>query len=293
MKQNKGLTSDQISFFKENGYIGPFTLFEPEEMNDFWHQVRIDLLDKSDAAFPGNPLNYDRHLDLKCLNDIVTSNVLVDKLTSILGEDLLCWRTEWFPKYPGDEATDWHQAQTFVEFEGKEKLSPTENVDDPWELTVWTAFTDATKENGCMKVMPKTHHTWYFDEKKNISYNPEEINQMEKDGKKTGFFGYNWDLLKHDPEWIPDENKAKHLEMKAGQFFIFTSRCLHASEPNITKNLTRIGFATRFVSTHVRVYPDQESFSHFGQRFDLSKYSTVLVSGQDEYGHNTVRKPLV
>lgn len=292
MTNPQGLTDEQKAFFNENGYIGPFTLFEPEEMEEIWDKVRMELLDKSTAPFPNTSLNYDRHLDIKTLSDIIGSEKLVSKITSILGKDVLCWRSEWFPKYPGDEGTDWHQAQSFVEFEGDPKLSPTIESKGPWELTAWIAFTEATKENGCMKVMPGTHHTWYFDEKRNIEYDPEMVNKKEKEGKKTGFYGYDWDLLKHDPDWMPDESKAKHLEIKAGQFFVFTSRCLHASEPNTSKDSTRFGFATRFVPNHVRVYPDQTSFSHFGEKFDLANYSTVQVSGIDEFGHNAIREPL-
>ena len=286
------LSAEELQFFNDNGFVGPFTLFEPDEMAQLWSDIRLDLLDKANSCFPDSKLNYDRHLDIKKLSDMISSPKIVDRVGSIMGKDLLCWRTEWFPKYPGDEGTDWHQAESFVEYEGTEKLFPTEEHDGPWELTCWVAMSDANKKNGCMKVMPGTHHTWFFDEKKNIEFQPELINQKLTDGKKSGFYGYDYDKLKLDPDWKPDEAKARLMEMKAGQFFIFTSRTLHGSEPNSTKDDIRFGWATRFVPADVQVYPEQPFFKHFGEVLPLDQYSTVLVSGQNNYNHNKVSKPL-
>lgn len=254
----------------------------------------MDLLDTHNAPFPKSKLNYDRHLDLQALNQIINNPKVVHRISSILGPDVLSWRTEWFPKYPGDEGTDWHQAESFVEFEGTEKLVPTAAEEGrPWELTAWIAMSESTKENGCLKVMPGTHRTWFFDEKRNVPFEPENFNQkVISTGEKAGFYGYDYDKLKLDPTWKPDEEKAVHMVMKPGQFCIFTSRCMHGSNPNSTQSSTRFGWATRFVPTHVKVYAGQDSFHHFGEELPLDRYSTVLVLGEDRYHHNRVRPPM-
>lgn len=293
MEENCKLTAAEVKFFYENGYVGPFTLYEPEEMTRIWEDVRLDLLDTSEAPFPDSKLNYDRHLDMPALNRMISHPRLVHRISSILGPDVLSWRTEWFPKYPGDEGTDWHQAESFVEFEGTEKLVPTAAEEGkPWELTAWIAMSEATKANGCLKVMPGSHRTWYFDEKRNIEFEPENFNKKLSDGQKSGFYGYDYDKLKLDPNWKPDESKAVHMEVKPGQFFMFTSRCMHGSNPNSTKDSVRFGWATRFVPTHVQVYAGQDAFHHFGEVLPLDRYSTVQVAGEDRYRHNRVRKPL-
>ena len=112
------------------------------------------------------------------------------------------------------------------------------------------------------------------------------------DLEKAGFYGYDYDKLKLDPNWKPDEEKAVHMVMKPGQFCIFTSRCMHGSNPNSTQSSTRFGWATRFVPTHVKVYAGQDSFHHFGEELPLDRYSTVLVLGEDRYHHNRVRLPM-
>src|SRR5580693_3469141 len=128
------------AFFDENGYTGPFKTYPPEVADAMWQQIRIELLDKTHAVYGDNAMNYDRHLDIKLLSDIVSHPAIVSRVQRVLGPNLLCWRTEWFPKYPGSEATAWHQAESFVAFEGESKLVPTVEHGGSWELTVWFAF---------------------------------------------------------------------------------------------------------------------------------------------------------
>jgi len=275
--------------FDENGYIGPFTIFSPEVTGKMWKEARGQLLSKQNAVYRDNKMNYDRHLDLKILSDIVSHPDIVRRVQSILGPNILCWRTEWFPKYPGDQATAWHQAESFVAFEGESKLVPTQPHDGSWELTVWFAFTEASRDMGCLKVIPRTHRTWFFDEKRNIPYEP----NAPMKGTGAGFYGYDFEKLKIDPDWKPDEAKARHFEMQAGQVLMFTSRLLHASEPNITKDRPRMGLAMRYVPTDVRVYPKHVGhYTHFGEVFSLDNYAAMLVGGTDTFAHNKITTPL-
>ena len=278
------------AFFDENGYMGPFTILEPEVVHGLLKKVRVELLNKKQAIYGNNKMNYDRHLDNKILSDIVSHPDIVRRVQSILGPNILCWRTEWFPKYPGDEATAWHQAESFVAFEGDRKLVPTAPHDTSWEITVWFAFTDAMRETACLKVMPGTHRTWFFDETRNIPFDPD---RAAKKGTGSGFYGYDFEKLKIDPGWKPDESKALHMEMKAGQVLMFTSRCLHGSEPNSSKDKARMGLAIRYVPTDVRVYPYHDGkFTHFGEVFPLDNYAAMLVAGEDTYAHNRITTPL-
>jgi chlorinating enzyme len=280
---------EDMEFFVENGYLGPFTIYSPDETESMWSAVRPQLFNKKNAVYGDNKMNYDRQLDIKILSDIVSNPQITQRVQKLLGPNILCWRTEWFPKYPGNIATAWHQAESFVAFEGDSKLVPTESHDTSWELTVWFAFTEASREMGCLKLIPKTHRTWFFDEHRNVAYDPD----APMDGPGSGFYGYDFEKLKIDPDWEPDESKALHVEMQAGQVLMFTSRCLHGSEPNITKDRTRMGLAIRYVPTDVKIYPNHEgSFTHFGEVFPLDRYAAMLVAGEDTFGHNRVISPL-
>lgn len=225
--------------FKRDGCIGPFKLYEKEKTEELLKSVRVQLLSKENAVYSNANMNYDRHLDVEALRQLVNEPAIVDKVKAVLGdENILCWRTEWFPKYPGDSGTMWHQAQNFRTFGGEPKLIPTVEREGPFEVTVWFGFTDARKETGCLKVIPGSHGKMHFDESVDVDYEGME--------SETGFFGYDFDKTKKNKTWSPDESKARHIEMTAGEFTIFTSRCIHGSEPNSTKDQIRMGLAVRY-----------------------------------------------
>ena len=290
------LTANELVQFEKNGFIGPFTIYTPDEMDALWDKIRRQLPDRSHAAYPvdahggvTNISNYDRHLDIDELACHICNKKIVDRVTSILGENVLCWRTEFFPKYPGDEGTDWHQADTFANASGKPQiLWPGENEDNfnGGTITVWTAFTDSTKENGCLQLIPGTHKKMNYDERKTMVFNPERINAVDKEGLSRGFFGYDYQDLKIDPEWNPDESSAFPVVMKRGQCLIFWSTLMHASLPNIhtDRKKYRMGFATRYVPSNVIVYPNTDVVQEYGGIIPLDNFGNVLVSGKDMTG---------
>ncbi|OEF91350.1 chemotaxis protein CheX [Vibrio anguillarum] len=291
------LTEEELASFKKNGFIGPFTLYEPEEMRSIWKKVRRQLADNSHSAYAnadkelvGGMTNYDRHLDVETLGEHIFRPEIVHRIRSILGKDLNCWRSEFFPKYKGDEGTDWHQAAVFAHSDGRPQIIwPEEEVQDHLggAINVWCAFTDATKANGCLQLMPGTQNTLFYDESKAINYDSSRINNVVKNGVKRGFFGYDNRERQVDENWTPDESKAFPVEMKAGQFIIFWSTLLHASLPHTsTQNDMRLGYVARYVPTSVKVYPDSDAIIEHGGKVELSRYGTVLVSGEDNYSHN-------
>ncbi len=269
--------------FDQQGFIGPFTLWEPEEMTAWWKVQRKALLDPANNARKvfDNPLNYDRHLDIPGLSRLVTEPEIIRRAQAIIGSDLFCWRTEFFPKNPGDAGTGWHQVETYAIGETSQGMleATDRSPDAPMELTIWVAFTEASRENGCMKVIPGSHRQWRYDEKAPMKWNGA--------ARDNSFFGYNYDDIKLDKSWNPDDEDVRHLEMRPGQFIVFTARCIHGSNPNVS-NRQRVGFAIRVVPTHVRVYGGMTEFDEFGHHFTLDRHGCVLVAGKDEYGLNKV-----
>lgn len=276
------LQADRAAF-AEQGYIGPFTLWEPEVMKEWWKKTRKSLLDPEDNARKvfDNPVNYDRHLDVPALSNLITEPEIVRRMQALTGPDQLCWRTEFFPKNPGDSGTGWHQVETYAIGEATTgMLEATErSPGTPMELTAWVAFTEARKENGCMRMIPGSHREWRYDERTPMKWNGA--------AKDNSFFGYNYDDIKLDKDWDPDSEAVRDLEMRPGEFIIFTARCIHGSNPN-TSRRQRMGFAIRTVPTHVRVYGGMTGFSEFGHDFDLSRHGCVLVGGEDEYEFNQI-----
>lgn len=294
-----GFGENELKRFHEDGFAGPFTLYEPHEMELIMRKLRPQLLDtrkaiyQTEGAASGvtNLANYDRHFDVPFLAEHICRPEIVDRLSSILGADILCWRSEFFPKYPGDEGTDWHQAGTFanVDEEKKAQIEWPEGTNGRGTITVWTAFTESTIENGCMQVIPGTHRTIYYDEGKKMEYDAGRINQVDKNGVRRGFFGYDYRQLQVDPHWRPDETKAVSMVMRPGQFIMFWSTLLHASHPHSgnTKKM-RLGFAARYLPTYCKVYPHRQSLDEFGGKANLDQYGVVLVSGDNLEPKNRV-----
>lgn len=292
------LTRAELESFRTQGYFGPFKVYEAEEMKAAWRRERLGMIDRSQAAYNDeaalsgntNISNYDRHLDVQFLAEHICKPEIVDRVTSVLGPDVLCWRTEFFPKYPGDEGTDWHQADTFANASGKPQIVwPDEMKEFGGTITVWTAFTEANEDNGCLQFIPGTQESMFYDETKRMTYDPLTINQMQKSGIRRGFFGYDYRQLQKDPDWAPDDSKAVAMVMQPGEAIMFWSTLMHASLPHKgTTQTMRLGFAGRYVPTSVRIYPGTDEIEEYGGHVRLDRYGAVLVAGRDDYHHNRI-----
>lgn len=286
-KINQWLLKEEKNFFAENGFLGPFKVYEPDEAKEILNAIRVKNLVRTKILFD-NDVNYDRHFDIPELSKHICHPEIVQRVENLIGPDVLCWRTEFFPKFPGSPGTEWHQVETYKYSTGTAQIVPTVLTENtPIELTAWTTFTESTKENGCLKFMPGSHKKLYFDE--SISPQTGRSNTYDPIKSDTSFYGYNFSDFKIDKNWEPDESKAAAIEMKPGECVIFTARCMHGSFPNTSKRSTRFAITSRYVPTHVKVYPEQTEFTEHGGFFDLKNYGCVLVSGSDNYKHNKLR----
>ncbi|NER94271.1 MAG: chlorinating enzyme [Symploca sp. SIO1B1] len=292
------LSKNDLAKFDRDGFVGPFEVYSRDKMKANLQELRLDLLDRTNAVYDretgGYIANYDRHLDIPFLAQHIRRPEVIDKVSSILGPDLLCWRTEFFAKYPGDEGTDWHQSRNMAIGSGLPPLIATEPhakyPDIFLTLSVWTAFTDATIESSCMQYVPGSHKKVYFDDMKEMTWRPEADREAIKSEDKRGLFGYNPKEIQVAPCWNPRECDSVDVEMRAGQCVLAWEATMHGSRPNITTNQTRMAFVARYVPTNVRIYPYQDTLEEFGGVVNLCDWSAVLVSGKDMYRYNGIQK---
>jgi phytanoyl-CoA hydroxylase len=108
-------------------------------------------------------------------------------------------------------ATPWHQDQAVH----------TPDADDTGMVTVWVAVTDATKANGCLRVLPGSH----------------------RHGLLPHQFGPT--AIAADPDTIPPGQPAA-AEVSAGGVVLMTSRTLHGSYENTTDDQVRFSFDIRY-----------------------------------------------
>ena len=105
-----------------------------------------------------------RHLNVPEMHDVLTSPKVGKKMASLLGEDVVLWRSQCFEVGPGSKGTGLHQTADFGMDGKKPTLQPMREVsnDSLIQLTGWVALTDATPDNGCLVFIPGTHRTDYF-----------------------------------------------------------------------------------------------------------------------------------
>lgn len=317
------LSESEVRDFEKKGILPKFRVLSTEEAHElakysyelhdreFDGQVVLgkDVIDALKESGQDN-INYMgmfQSLHYQKLWDVLTRPQITQRLKSLLGDDLLCWRSQFFEKNPKDAGTFWHQAGTFRVSSEKPKLEPTEPMGEGIvQLTCWIALKDATIENGCLRLLEGTHTDGRLEK---IAYNiidntlPFLMEQSSKNIEllfKTMKFTSGSFLkaqLIYDiaMELIPDlfkDAKVTDLELKAGEAIIFSSLNVHGSYPNVTDD-TRLAFAGRFTSNNVKVYNgftyDWFQTPKGPMKFDLDKIACMQVAGEDKFGFNTIR----
>lgn len=301
------LSEEEIRFFYEHGYLGPFTIMSPEEANLLkerllerlenaespiypYSQGAYEILTKdkskptdeqmSNEKIAMRGMNFrDRYLDNPILLNLFKHPALTERCAQLLGPDLLLWRTQFFPKPPQSPGTPLHQASTYLLDNRKESVVNPPDVEDLFQLTCWFALTDATKENGCMTVVSGSSqeiHPIKFD-----VFDPSQA------GKGKGRFGN----LQIEIDYPINDQDVQAIEMKAGQFYIFSERAIHGSLDNQTDKW-RWGVNGRVVPTNTRLYSPKmlkEGHSYSIARVDkikLDNWKAALIRGEDRFGYN-------
>lgn len=301
------LSEDEIRFFYENGYIGPFTIISPEEAKlvkaslieslentespiypysqGAYEIITKDKSQPADEQFSNKKIamrgmNYrDRYLDNPILLNLFKHPALTERCAQLLGPDFLLWRSQFFAKAPNSSGTPFHQASTYLFDNGKESVVNPPDVEDLFQLTCWFALTDATKENGCMTVVSGSSKKVYP-----IKF---EIFDPSQAGNGKGRFG-NFQI---EIDYPIHSDNIKAIEMKAGQFYLFSERAIHGSLDNKTDQW-RWGVNGRVVPTNTRIYSQKmlsegHSYSIAGvNKIKLDNWKAALLRGEDRFGYN-------
>jgi non-heme Fe2+,alpha-ketoglutarate-dependent halogenase len=214
----KILSDDAVAAYKRDGYYFPIDVLPDDETREL--RRKLEAYERVN----GGPIQGDKrhkaHLYLTWLNDLIRSPKILDAVEDVLGPNLLCWSTSFFIKEAADGGfVSWHQDATYW------------GLSSPDVMTVWVAFTPANLLNGCMKFAPGTHRT-------------------QLDHKDT--FDKN-NLLSRGQEIAVkvDESQGVDVILKPGQASLHHVLLAHGSEPN-KSNDRRIGFAIRYIPTHVK-----------------------------------------
>ncbi len=233
------LTPEQIQFYNQNGYLTGFRVFNTEQTQSA--RERSDALLERFIREGKGSYAIDRYQDrFATIWDLATAPTILDYVEDLIGPDIVCWATHYFCKMPGDpKGVAWHQDCSYW------PLTPSKTV------TVWLAIDDVDRENGCMRVIPKSHldgHLQFHES------DPSEQNVLSQTIDGIERFGAPVDI-----------------ELKAGEVSMHSDLLVHGSLPNLS-NRRRCGLTLRYCPPDVRAY------------WDWNKAS-IICRGRDGSGH--------
>ncbi len=247
MPQEADATRLSIELFQENGYAGPFSLLD---LDQSCFLERMILAAFRRGQFSVLKTGRNRHLDWKPIADICRLGPIVQHVASLLGSNLLLWRTQIF--YQGtDRALPWHR-DTF------------RNLLDgpPKGLSLHVAITSASESN-CVSVIPGSH---LIDDATPLG--------LEEDRGKAAYGNTRYRQVGS----LPCEKK---MVLKRGEFFIFHPMLIHqTSRVNDTAPAPRLALTLRIITPDVKVLP--AAFSDVPP----SRRGVVVLAGEDTHRLN-------
>jgi len=237
--QPKKLTADQLRFYNENGYLSGFRVFDAGQTAQA--RERSDALLERFICEGKGSYAIDRYQDrFATIWDLATAPTILDYVEDLIGPDIVCWATHYFCKLPGDrKGVAWHQDCSYW------PLTPSKTV------TVWLAIDDVDRENGCMRVIPRSH---LYGHLKFRESDPSEQNVLSQTIEGAERFGAPADI-----------------EMKAGEISLHSDLLIHGSLANLSER-RRCGLTLRYCPPDVRAY------------WDWNKVS-IICRGADPSGH--------
>ena len=232
------LSEEEVRFYREQGYHSPVRAISEAEAADI--RARVEAFERSANGIKG-PLRHKSHLLFPWLNDLIRHPGVLDPVESLLGPNILCWGTSFFTKEARDPSyVSWHQDSTYW------------GLEPPEIVTAWIAISESDVANGAMRVVPATHMT-------------DQIAHRDTFAKDN--------LLSRGQEIAVEvkDSGAVDLVLRPGEMSLHHVRLIHGSEPN-NSDRRRIGFAIRYLPTHVRQVVGERDFA-------------TLVRGVDTFHH--------
>lgn len=258
------------SFFKENGYVVVADAFPKAELKELTRETA--RICRNDAGLIGGISPAEKGLSdeeamrrVLCIHfphklselfhQSLSHPSIVDILTKVVGPNVKAMQSMLFVKASGKPGQAWHQDEDYI---------PTR---DRSLIGAWIAFDDATIENGCLWVLPKSHQ-------RGILW-PQKIH-----------FDNRFDCGHESFHFPFDENDSVPVEVKAGSVVFFNGYLLHRSLPNRSPGQFRRSLVNHYMSAESLLPWMKED--NVGMAV-LDYRDIVMVAGEDPYAYKGIK----
>ena len=236
------LTAEQLEEYSAAGFLHPIEVLDPGEAG--WFRSQYDRVATLLGGAPKAVRMTQVHRFYRWAWDLAVHATVLDAVESVLGPDILVWSAQVFPKPARDPGyISMHQDGTYWGLDGGEVT------------TAWIALTASRRENGCMRLLPGSHHSAILPH--NDTFAPDNLLTR---GQVV--------QAEYDEEDVVD------IELAPGEMSLHHVRAIHGSHSNPSDD-PRIGFAIRYMTPQVRPVRPGEG--------------AVLVRGTDRCGNWVLR----
>ena len=220
------LSNEEIVLFHEEGYLVFERLIDGDKLA-YYLEVFNEIVDKSNAL--REPA---AHFSLELDDDnapvpgllhkvqgvceieprilaLAREKAIVDRVAALLGSELDCFGTKFFPKLAGGTSTHWHQDNYYF------------GTNSDQIISCGIYLQDADLDNGCLQVVPGSHRSG-------------EITEHQQTPSMHG----SWTQI--------EPTQAVALPMPAGTVTIFSANLLHGTTDNQSER-TRYSTAWHYI----------------------------------------------
>lgn len=203
------LTHGQIASYEELGFLDSIPILSAAEVQHFRTEV-----EQTCAALGGRVTRLDGpHLYFSWAWELSTHPRILDCMEQLIGPNIMLKSTRLFYKFGQSESfVGWHQDGL------------TEQLKDACVPAIWLGLTPATAENGCLRVVPRSHQLGLVPH----SDFPDPDNLTTQGATAQ----------------VPIDT-PHDVVMRAGEMSLHHPLMLHASNPNRT-GAARIGFSATY-----------------------------------------------
>ncbi|MFT4927435.1 MAG: non-heme Fe2+,alpha-ketoglutarate-dependent halogenase [Phenylobacterium sp.] len=227
------LTPAQLTNYQEVGVIDSINILSPQELAYYRAQI-----EKLNQAFDNTVVRMDGlHLFFDWAWDLASHPKILDCMERLTGPDILIESTRLFYKHGNTGSyVGWHQ-------DGY-TLQQTDNL----APAIWLGLTEATRENGCLRVIPGSHLHGPLSHVSHPGLSAVKEKHLNQRQQPLTSYNTSGDETSGRIAQVPEGyHTPQDIVMQPGQMSLHHPLVLHGSEPNHTTE-PRIGLSVSYTT---------------------------------------------